>query len=199
MVGNTAPLAFERTEKAKPKVGLFHYDDAAGISAMRALQTGSQPRATAACLEFLPKVRCSILDAKTRTAQPAESCGEYLLCTLRAGKEYALLLENGSDSPLEFVVSVDGQSVMDRRPASLQKRGYVVRAGTFQIIDGWRQRDRQQIRAFLATGNFSAREDRRRASVGVIGVAVFPAKTWPNIKENREAVLSAEEQTWLAY
>ncbi|HET7825153.1 MAG TPA: hypothetical protein VFK90_07455 [Anaeromyxobacter sp.] len=99
----------------------------------------------------------------------------YVLGTL--GRRYALRIRNGSPRRVEVVVSVDGRDVVDGKPASFSKPGYVVNAFSEVVIDGYRLSE-AAVAAFrfgtVARSYASRMGDAR--DVGVIGVAVFPER-----------------------
>jgi hypothetical protein len=99
----------------------------------------------------------------------------YVLGTL--GRRYALRIRNGSPRRAEVVVSVDGRDVVDGKPASFSKPGYVVNAFGEVVIDGYRLSE-AAVAAFrfgtVARSYASRMGDAR--DVGVIGVAVFPER-----------------------
>ena len=96
----------------------------------------------------------------------------------REGRPFSIYLKNLSRSRLELVVSVDGLDVMDGRPASVKKRGYLLRPGESITIDGWRTSESEVARfEFTSVGASYAQQrhgDARNA--GVIGLAVFREK-----------------------
>ncbi len=99
----------------------------------------------------------------------------YVLGSL--GQRYLVRVRNGSPGRAEIVVSVDGRDVIDGRPASWNKRGYLVDAHGEVVIDGFRL-SRQSVAAFRFSSvprSYAARMGDAR-DVGVIGVAVFPER-----------------------
>lgn len=97
----------------------------------------------------------------------------YVLGT--KGQRYAVRIRNGSARRAEVVVSVDGRDVLDGRPASFAKRGYVVEAHGELSVDGFRL-DEASVAAFRFSSvprSYAARMGDAR-DVGVVGVAVFP-------------------------
>ena len=94
------------------------------------------------------------------------------------GQRYTLRVWNRSHRRVEAVVSVDGRDVIDGRPGDFRnKRGYLVPAGGFVDIDGWRVSDRQAaaFRFTTVSDSYAGRMGSAR-NVGVIGVAVFPER-----------------------
>jgi hypothetical protein len=95
--------------------------------------------------------------------------GRDYLAVPYMGAEYQVRVWNGGPLRVVALVSVDGLSVIDGRPASENSPGYVVSAGGSIVIRGWR-RDLQTVAAF----RFTDREDSyayrtgRPEDVGVI-------------------------------
>lgn len=105
---------------------------------------------------------------------------------------YTIAVRNRSKSALEIVASVDGLDVMDGKPASFSKRGYIVNPGTTLSIDGFRTSE-TSVAAFkfssVANSYANLRSGDTR-NVGVIGIAVFTQKgvnpwTWMPEEINR--------------
>lgn len=90
------------------------------------------------------------------------------------GERYALHIENHSGVRFEAVATVDGLDVIDGRPGSFQKRGYIVDAFGSTDIDGFR-RSTDAVAAFRfgAVGESYAAQKGDARNVGVIGVAFF--------------------------
>jgi hypothetical protein len=94
-----------------------------------------------------------------------------------SGQRYLVRVRNGSAQRVEVVVSVDGRDVTDGRPASFERRGYLVEPWGEATIDGYRL-DSSSVAAFrfgsVARSYAAATGDAR--DVGVIGVAIFPER-----------------------
>jgi len=98
------------------------------------------------------------------------------------GRRYTIRITNPSSRRVEVVVSVDGLDVIDGKPASLSKRGYVVNPYGELRIDGWRT-SLHSVAAFRfgrVADSYAARTGSPR-NVGVIGVAVF-AEAQPRVQ-----------------
>jgi hypothetical protein len=96
------------------------------------------------------------------------------------GQRYLLRVQNDSPRRIEVVASVDGRDVVDGKPASVDKRGYLVEAGGTLTVDGFRLSE-SSVAAFLfstVARSYAARMGDAR-DVGVIGVAVFPERERP--------------------
>lgn len=96
------------------------------------------------------------------------------------GKRYEIRIHNDGPRRVEAVVSVDGRDVIDGRPASVGRRGYLVDAYGAVTIDGFRT-SAAEVAAFRfspVSRSYAARmgDD---ANVGVIGVAFFPERAAP--------------------
>jgi hypothetical protein len=105
------------------------------------------------------------------------------------GKRYVIRVRNGAPTRAEVVVSVDGRDVLDGRPASAGKRGYVVEPYGEVAIDGFRL-SLDEVAAFRFSSvprSYAARTGDAR-DVGVIGVAVFPERAPPPVayRDERE-------------
>ena len=96
------------------------------------------------------------------------------------GERYILRVWNRTGARIEAVVTVDGRDVIDGKLGDFRrKRGYMVNAGGFVDIDGWRI-SRKQVAAFRFTSvaNSYAGLTGNARNVGVIGVAVFPERVY---------------------
>ncbi len=97
----------------------------------------------------------------------------------RPGSSYELELVNKTNTDAEFIVSVDGLSIVDGKPAGTQSTGYIVRAYRTDRIKGWKvNSDTAAEFKFGAKSksyaNLSHAGDVQNA--GVIGLQVFPRK-----------------------
>ncbi|MBA3650473.1 MAG: hypothetical protein H0W66_03060 [Chthoniobacterales bacterium] len=91
------------------------------------------------------------------------------------GRRYAIVVRNQSDYRLETVLSVDGLDVIDGRPASVRKRGYVIAPHRTLVVDGFRQSG-EAVAAFRFSPvreSYAQEKYRNTRNVGVIGVAIF--------------------------
>lgn len=114
-----------------------------------------------------------LIDGSGRTLPTYRHAGRtYVLG--RHGQRYLLRVRNETGERIEVVASVDGRDVVDGRPASTQKPGYLVEPWGQVVIDGFRLST-----ATVAAFRFSAVEASYAArmgdarDVGVVGVAVF--------------------------
>lgn len=92
------------------------------------------------------------------------------------GDRYSIWIKNKTKSTLEVVVSVDGLDVLDGKPASYKRRGYLVHPGRALTIDGFRE-DSDTVAAFRFSSvadSYAQRRHGNARNVGVVGIAVFP-------------------------
>jgi hypothetical protein len=136
----------------------------------------------------------SLRDESGRTLAGYQASGKTFAIG-EAGARYSIWLENRTPARFEIVVSVDGLDVIDGKPASFGKRGYILNPHASLEIDGFRQSE-STVAAFRfgsVRGSYAARKGDDR-NVGVIGVAVFHEKgvpMWPwdpqEIERRRDA------------
>jgi len=90
------------------------------------------------------------------------------------GQRYFLRVRNDSGQRIEVVASVDGRDVLDGRPASIAKRGYLIEARGTLTIDGYRL-SREAVAAFRFSSvpQSYACQMGDDHDVGVVGLAVF--------------------------
>jgi hypothetical protein len=94
------------------------------------------------------------------------------------GDEYGIKLRNLSDARVEVVVSVDGLDVIDGRPASTKKRGYLIAPGATLMVKGFRTSS-DSMAAFEFSSvreSYAQLKHGNPRNVGVIGLAVFYEK-----------------------
>jgi hypothetical protein len=90
------------------------------------------------------------------------------------GDRYVIEIHNNTGNRFEAVATVDGLDVIDGRPGSFQKRGYLVGPWATVSIDGFR-RNMDAVAAFRfgsVRDSYAARKGNDR-NVGIVGVAFF--------------------------
>jgi hypothetical protein len=103
--------------------------------------------------------------------KPVAYAGRSYLPVSRLGTEYEIRIWNHGPRRIAAIVSVDGLSVINGRPASEWGSGYIVDARSSIVIKGWR-RDLETVNAFT----FEPREKSYATrmghpeNVGVIGL-----------------------------
>lgn len=103
------------------------------------------------------------------------------------GERYKIRVRNPLSERVEVVVSVDGLDAIDGRPASRQKRGYVLEPFGALDIEGFRT-SMDEVAAFRFSSvrdSYAAKKDLAE-NVGVIGVAVFRERPRPVVIAPRD-------------
>jgi hypothetical protein len=114
-----------------------------------------------------------VVDEHGRLLRGGQAAGRTYVIG-RDGDRYELEITNDTPATFEVVASVDGLDVIDGKPASVQKRGYVIQPHTTLRIDGFRTSN-QSVAAFRfgsVRDSYAARTSGDR-NVGVIGLAFF--------------------------
>lgn len=164
--------SFNRSNK-KPAIASIYYNDKEGIKAMTSSwsHTGKgMQRAANGLVEWGVKSGWSYL-------KNVHSGGKRFVQGSK-GSSYSLVVKNRAHSRLEVVLSVDGLDVMDGKPASTRKRGYIIEPGKTLTIKGFRTSE-AAVAAFKFSGvnqSYSNMSGKGTRNVGVIGMAVFTEK-----------------------
>src|ERR1019366_5383169 len=99
------------------------------------------------------------------------------------GGRYQVRVVNPTGARIEAVVSVDGLDAVDGRPASLNKRGYIIPAYGEVVIDGFRTSlDAVAAFRFSSVRDSYAAKTSQARNVGVIGVAFFRERPPPVVR-----------------
>ena len=149
------------------------YDDRPGIAAM----------ANASVLHrawpSLPSAAESLISVALRDQSgrllPGLVVGERWFVAGEEGRRYSIEIRNRSDFRLEVVLSVDGLDVIDGRPASLRKRGYIIDPHRRLVVEGFRQ-SLGTVAAFRFSPvreSYAQEKYHNTRNVGVIGIALF--------------------------
>jgi hypothetical protein len=174
--------SFERASTKPYGVDAIYYNDREGLKAMGALDSKVSGLQTTAggVMEWGVKGGFGFLPTYVSyTYNSRTSSGSYrrFIEGSHNGR-YTIVLKNVCKSPLQVVLSVDGLDVIDGKPASVSKRGYVVPAGETLEVQGYRTGyDSVAAFKFSTVSNSYAnlsRGDTR--NVGVIGLAVYTQK-----------------------
>ena len=93
----------------------------------------------------------------------------------RPGSKYSIQVKNPTSTRVKAVISVDGLSILDGKPAGKESQGYIIEAFGTLDIEGWRTSS-STVGAF----EFGSRKDsyanksgEGATNVGVIGVMIF--------------------------
>ena len=185
-------VPFVRDAESPTFVASLHYNDAAGIEAQRnRLQRRYEPgeplfrvlRPGRVARSLWGGVIVRVVDERG-TSLPAYHIDDRVLLIGEAGQRYSIEIENRTGQRFEVVTSVDGLDVIDGRPASFGKRGYLAAPYATLRIDGYR-RNMTQIAAFrfgsVRDSYASQSAEFGDRHVGVIGVALFAERgaAWP--------------------
>jgi hypothetical protein len=163
---------FERSSSNPFGVATLHYNDERGIAAMLRTSTFSDFR-TSSLSVANGMVTVRVTDGNG-SPLPTFASGSRTLVEGEVGQRYVIELANSSSNRLEAVVTVDGLDVIDGRPGSFSKRGYLIQPFGSVQIDGFRQ-NMDEVAAFRfgsVRGSYAAQKGSDR-NVGVIGVAIF--------------------------
>lgn len=163
---------FERASSNPFSLTSVHYNDSSGVAAML---HGASPVAyrTDAAIVSNGAVTVRLVDANG-SPLPTFNTSKGALVQGDVGDRYMIELVNETSSRFEAVVTVDGLDVMDGRPGSFAKRGYLLQPFATLDIDGFRQ-SMDEVAAFRfgsVRGSYAAQKGNDR-NVGVVGVALF--------------------------
>lgn len=172
------PVPFARASAGRPsQQARIYYNDHEGTNAMLDF-LGGPSRAS----DGLQSVAGGLLRFGLRAGNGAwiechEARGRRIATAERTAR-YEIVLKNDDRRAVEVVVSVDGLDAMDGKPASFQKRGYVLAPFETLAVEGFRT-SQATVAAFRFGTMFDSYGQRRHGNAtnaGVIGVAVFEGK-----------------------
>ncbi|MBW2528549.1 MAG: hypothetical protein JRI23_30530 [Deltaproteobacteria bacterium] len=165
---------FLRADRSQPfAVGRLFYNDRSGIQAMIDSWGGSPSYRT----RF--PINGGHLEVALRQGDGGMlsgfSAGGRNYVTGDAGERYSIVIDNRTPGRIETVISVDGLDVIDGRPASFGKRGYLLEPHGHLEIEGFRRSERE-VAAFRfgsVRSSYASRKHGDARNVGVIGFAFF--------------------------
>lgn len=164
-------VTFVRASSRPFAIATIHYDDLRGVAAMANLVARRERES--AVPAGGGAVTISIRDAEGTPFEAIRS-GDRTMVVGEAGETYSIVLTNHTGRRIESVVTVDGLDVIDGRPGTLDKRGYVLLPYATVEIDGFRQSmDAVAAFRFASVGASYAAQMGSARDVGVIGVALF--------------------------
>ncbi len=174
---------FVRSSSSPLTQGMLYYNDYAGVQRMAG---GLTPQYTG--LIKLPTGHLSfgLIDEQGNNL-PGVAIGNQTYVAGNINSRYMILVQNHTDARLEVVLSVDGLDVMDGKPASLSKRGYLINRFGGLKIDGFRQSD-NTVAAFRFSSvpqSYAQQKHGDARNVGVIGIAAFEEQgtNWQQLEE----------------
>lgn len=148
------------------------YNDAEGVAAQMSYRGGE---GASPFYARTPSGGITVsLQDDTGAVMHGRSAGGRTYVVGREGDRYSIVLRNNTGGRYEVVASVDGLDVIDGKPASTVKRGYLLQPYGTLVIDGYRRSD-DAVAAFRfgrVRDSYAARTTGDR-NVGVIGVAFF--------------------------
>lgn len=98
----------------------------------------------------------------------------------REGSQFTLRLKNNTAARVEAVISVDGLSVLDGEPATVNSRGYILAAYQSYDVVGWRKDLASCARfIFSARGESYAAKTGQPRDIGVVGLMAWKEKIAP--------------------
>ncbi|HEX8489526.1 MAG TPA: hypothetical protein VF626_00785 [Chthoniobacterales bacterium] len=172
-ISRVASAAFDRASKRPLAIAAIHYNNAAGIRAMAGAVEGRrawpQLRGPAGSL-----VSVGLRDESGKFL-PGLIIGDRWFVVGEEGRRYSIVVRNRSALRLEVVLSVDGLDVIDGRPASFGKRGYLIDSHRQLVVEGFRQ-STEAVAAFRfgpVRESYAQQKYGDSRNVGVIGVAIF--------------------------
>jgi hypothetical protein len=172
-ISRVASAAFDRASNQPLALAAFNYNNAAGIRAMAGAvegrRTWPQLRSPAGSL-----VSVGLRD-QSGNFLPGLSIGDRWFVVGEEGRRYSIVVRNRSALRLEIVLSVDGLDVIDGRPASFRKRGYLIDPHRQLVVEGFRQ-STDAVAAFRfgpVRESYAHQKYGDTRNVGVIGVAIF--------------------------
>ncbi|MSP25265.1 MAG: hypothetical protein EXR75_08900 [Myxococcales bacterium] len=183
---------FSRADSSQPfAIGKLFYNDPQGIAAMSGGH-GQQLHRVAFPVQA-GHVEIGLRDGRGRFLSGFTANGDNFVTGIK-GERYTIIVKNKGPGRIEAVVSVDGLDVIDGRPASLQKRGYLIEPHDELEIDGFRT-DNDNVAAFRfgsVASSYANKKHGDTRNVGVIGAAIFHERgdspsRWPLPLDGREA------------
>ena len=167
-------VSFERANFNHPfAAAAIYYNDEAGIRAMAGAIAWERR------VPVLPDPAAALVTVELRDQSgrmlPGLIVGDRWFVVGEEGRRYSIVVRNRSDLRLEIVLSVDGLDVIDGRPASFRKRGYILNPHQKLVVEGFRQ-STEAVAAFRfgpVRESYAAEKYHNTRNVGVIGFALF--------------------------
>ncbi|MES2467428.1 MAG: hypothetical protein V4675_09020 [Verrucomicrobiota bacterium] len=168
-----ADLPFYRKTTGQPDaVDSFHYNDETGARAMVEALGGGHRRSGSFSMAG-GRLDVALKGTYSGPYQRYEAAGKRIVIGT-PGSSYGILLSNRTKHTVEVVASVDSLDVMDGKPASVRKRGYIIPAKSELAIEGFRV-NAQKVKSFVfgSVDASAAAKAGVARNVGVIGLAVY--------------------------
>ena len=175
------PAPFRRASPERPSAtaGLF-YNDREGVDAMLDFLGGEAKRRDGLQPCDGTQLRIGLRSGGGAWLDCHESRGRRIAVGEPRAR-YEVVLKNEARRAVEVVVSVDGLDVLDGKPASVKRRGYVLAPFETVSIEGFRT-SAATVAAFRfgsMTDSYGHRRHGSSTNAGVIGLAVFEESRRP--------------------
>ena len=183
---STSLTNFVRASSRPTATETLYYNDREGVEGMLASEGGSRRRLRGMASAADGLISLGLRDGSGRTLDGFVAGGRRFVVGNR-GERYEIAVRNETDSRMEVVLSVDGLDVLDGRPASVAKRGYIVAPNDTLTVAGFRT-STDTVAAFrfsTVSRSYAALSEGDTRNVGVIGVAVFADQS-PRVWQHRE-------------
>lgn len=165
---------FERAHPTQPFVkAALWYNDQQGANAMAGV-SDYRAMGGAVVQSFNGGLTVSLQGEQRQTLPGFFANGKQYVIG-EAGRRYDVVVSNYTGYRFEVVASVDGLDVIDGKPGSVSKRGYILGPRSTLRIDGFRQSS-SAVAAFRFSSvrdSYSAKAGQGDRNVGVIGLAIF--------------------------
>lgn len=173
---------FTRANPTSPTAtAMLYYNDEQGIAAM-----SSNYRSFNAIFPVDGNLASFSLNDKNGNSLSGLTTNGRNYVIGESGDRYSIVVRNNTANRLEAVLSVDGLDVLDGKPATFTKRGYLIDPYATLTVDGFRQSS-QTVAAFRfgsVANSYANQKYGNTDNVGVIGLALFHEYgTYPTDKE----------------
>lgn len=164
---------FRKPQNSPDAVDSFNYNDETGAKAM-ADALGGGRRKGGSFEAAGGRVDVSLRAGSWGSPYDRYEAGSRRIVIGKSGSRYEISVKNNTRHAMEVVASVDGLDVMDGKPASVTKRGYILPAKGRISINGFRL-DNDKVKSFLfgSVDNSAASKAGMARNVGVIGLAIY--------------------------
>lgn len=169
---------FTRNTADRPAaVDRIYYNDREGVNAMLDFLGGTPKECSGMQQSASGRLRLGVRKGNGQWVECHALRGRRF-AVADTGERYEVVVKNDARRAVEVVVSVDGLDVIDGRPASFKKRGYVLAPFEILAVDGFRTGS-ATVAAFRfgsVFGSYGRRRHGNTANAGLIGIAVFEEK-----------------------
>jgi hypothetical protein len=181
---------FSRSTSQPVGVDAIFYNNHEGLEAMGAkdMDVGGMQQAAGGIIEWGIKGSIGMLPAyKSYTNN-----GYRRFVQGSSGASYSIVIKNVCKCRVQVILSVDGLDVLDGKPASMNRAGYVIEPGKTLEVEGFRTSfDRVAEFQFSSVSqSYANLRHGDTRNVGVIGLAAYTEKgadpwTWMPIEVNQ--------------